>query len=150
MNGPIRAIRAIILGNAALAAKLATPAALGGGFAVRPGSTAIDDRPPYVLLWKIDDRPVEGLTGPTVLREAIVQVESYSPNKSEAAAIAAAILSAVQSFGRGNADDVWVASITERDSNSREEPDPLGGETLLAVEQTDFRMFYRDNNPPTL
>lgn len=146
MNAATRAMRNILLRSQTLKDFIANDT----GHAIRPGDSSQDDRVPYVLLWRISDRPVQELAGPTGVRIAIVQVDYYANTKTQAAAMAALGEAAVSSFRRGNADDVWVAEITEANSRSREEPDPLGGDRLLGVEQTDYRLTYLDNNPPTL
>lgn len=146
MNAAQRAVRAIILASPPLATKLQAST----GHAVRPGNASEIDRPPYVLLWRITDRAIHTLVDRTEIRVATVQVDSYARTASEAAAIAGAIADAVAAFRRGNADEVWVAEITEDDTRDRDERDKEGGDMPLRVVQTDYRLTYRDNNPPTL
>ncbi|TWU19562.1 tail completion protein gp17 [Allorhodopirellula heiligendammensis] len=146
MNAAQRAVRAVILRNPQLAAKLQTAT----GHAVRPGDASQVDRPPYVLLWRITDRPVHTLNGRESIRIARVQVDSYAATKSEAAAIAQAIGDAVALFQRGNADGVWLAEITEDDTRDRDERNREGADLPLRVVQADYLLTYRDNTPPTL
>ncbi len=146
MNAATRALRTIILSDATLAAHLATDT----GHAIRPGDASQVDRPPYVLLWRISDQPYQSLGGRLDLSAARVQVDCYARSGSEAAAIARHIADAVATFRRGNADDVWLAEITQADTRDADERDREGDDKPLAVVKTDYHLIYRDNAPPTL
>lgn len=141
MNGAIRVVRRIILDDSELATALKTAT----GHGVRPGDASEVDETPYVLLWVIFDRPYQSLAGREQLRTALVQVDCYAATKSRVAAIAARISDRLAAFGRGNADDVWVAEIIQEDTRDRDERDREGADRPLAVIQTDYRITFKDN-----
>lgn len=139
MSKAIRAIRATVLSDPDLAALLQR----GNTYAIRAGEASEIDVTPYVLLWRIIDRPIYQLGGRTGVFNALVQVDCYAATKGDAYSLAAAIADALDGM-RGTVDgDIWVSQLIQEDSRDRDERIADGADRPLSVVQTDYRLVYR-------
>lgn len=139
MSKAIRAIRSRILANEALAILLQNET----GFKIRTGEGSEVDEPPYVLLWRIIDRPVYSLGAKTGMQIATIQCNCYAATKSGAYQLADAIAAVLDGM-RGVVDgDIWVASLLQEDSRDSTDRNAEGADRPLAIVQTDYRLYYR-------
>ncbi len=139
MSKAIRAIRSRVLSNSALAALLQR----GDTYAIRTGEASEIDAPPYVLMWRIIDRPIYQLGSRTGLSNALIQVDCYAVTKAAAYSLADAIADVLDGM-RGTIDgDIWVAQLIQEDSRDRDERTADGADRPLSVVQTDYRLVYR-------
>jgi hypothetical protein len=139
MSKAIRAIRSRIIANAGLATLLAS----GSGHKVRAGDGSEVDEPPYVLMWRIIDRPVYELGRKTGINVATIQIDCYADTKTAAYELADQVAGALDAM-RGVIDgDVWVSQLVQEDSRDRSDRSAEGADRPLAVVQTDYRLFYK-------
>lgn len=139
MSRAIRAMRSRIIAHPTLATLLATET----GHAVRTGDASEVDQVPYVLLWRIVDRPVYELGQKTGMSVATIQVDCFASTKTAAYQLADAVSEALDGM-RGVIDgDVWVSQLVQEDSRDRSDRNAEGADRPIAVVQTDYRLFYK-------